>query len=129
MCAQVLEFAKTQTRRTLDQAVDIFLLDRKSTGRGIASDTERTYKERLGAFTAWAEARGLQFMDEVDADAIDHFFVHLRDERKNPRTGEPLGDNTIRDYFLSLCAWFNALHKRGAIRDGCRCAVSSSEVH
>ncbi len=80
MCSQVLEFAKTKVRRTLDDAVEIFLHDRKGTVRGIASDTERTYKERLGAFTAWAEARGLQFMDEVDADAIDHFFVYLRDE-------------------------------------------------
>ncbi len=114
MCAQVLEFAKTQTRRTLDQAVDIFLLDRKSTGRGIADDTERTYRERLGAFRAWAENRGLQFIDEVDADAIDNFFIHLRDERKT-RTNNPLSDNTVRDYFLTLRAFFSALHRRGTI--------------
>jgi len=54
MCAQVMEFAKTQTRRTLDQAVEIFLPDRKGTGRGIAPDTEQTYKARLGIFTSWA---------------------------------------------------------------------------
>jgi len=63
----------------------------------------------------WAAGRGLEHIDEVDADTVDAFFVHIRDERKNSRTGEPLGDNTIRDYFLSLRAFFNALHKRGTI--------------
>jgi site-specific recombinase XerD len=113
--AQVLEFSKTQTRRTLEEAVEVFIIDRKSTGRGIAPDTERTYRERFKTFVTWAAGRGLDHIDEVDADTVDAFFVHLRDERKNPRTGEPLGDNTIRDYFLSLRAFFNALHKRGTI--------------
>jgi len=115
MCAQVLEFARTQARRTLNDAVEIFLRDRKGTVRGIAEDTERTYRERLGAFTAWAAGRGLEHIDEVDADAVDEFFVYLRDGKKNPRTGEPLRDGTIRDYFLSLRAFFNALHARGTI--------------
>jgi integrase len=115
MCAEVLEFSKTQERRTLEKAVDIFLRDRQGTGRGIAPDTEATYKGRLGTFTTWAESKGLNFIDEVDADVVDEFFLHLRNERRNPRTGEPLGDNTIRDYFLSLRAFFSALHKRGTI--------------
>jgi site-specific recombinase XerD len=115
MCAQVLEFTKTQVRRTLDEAVEIFLRDRKGTLRGIADDTERTYRERLGTFTAWVAGRGLEHIDEVDADAVDEFFLHLRNERRNPRTREPLSDNTIRDYFLSLRAFFAALYKRGAI--------------
>jgi integrase/recombinase XerD len=115
MCSQVLEFAKTQIRRTLDDAVEIFLRDRKGTVRGIADDTDRTYRERLGAFTAWATGRGLQHIDEVDADVIDSFFIHLRDERRNSRTGAPLSDSTVRDFFLSLRAFFNALHRRGTI--------------
>jgi site-specific recombinase XerC len=112
---QVLEFTRTQTRRTLAEAVEVFMRDRQSTGRGIADDTEQTYRERLGVFQVWAAGRGLEYVDEVDADGVDGFFIYLRDERKNPMTGQPLGDNTIRDYFLSLRAFFNALHKRGAI--------------
>ncbi len=115
MCSQVLEFAKTQIQRTFDDAVEILLRDRKGTVRGIADDTDRTYRERLGAFTAWAAGRGLQHIDEVNADVIDSFFIHLRDERRNSRTGAPLSDSTVRDFFLSLRAFFNALHRRGTI--------------
>jgi site-specific recombinase XerD len=112
---QVLEFTRTPIRRTLTEAVEVFMRDRKSTGRGIADDTERTYRERLGAFQVWVAGRGLEHIDEVDADTVDSFFIYLRDERKNLRTGVPLSDNTIRDQFLSLRAFFNALYKRGTI--------------
>ncbi len=115
MCAEVLEFSKTQERKGLEKAIDIFLRDRKGTMRGIADDTERTYRDRLQRFTTWAAGRGLEFIDEVDADVIDDFFIHLRDEYRNPRSGERLSDNTIRDYFLSLRAFFTALYKRGTI--------------
>jgi hypothetical protein len=44
MCAEVLEFTRTKARRSLEDAVEIFLRDRKSTVRRIAEDTERSYE-------------------------------------------------------------------------------------
>lgn len=113
--AQVLEFRPAQKQYTLEEAVQVFLKDRKSTMRGIADDTEETYKVRFKVFNVWAKGRGLTHIDEVDADVVDDFFIYLTDERKNARTGEPLSDNTRRDYYLSLRAYFRALHERGAI--------------
>lgn len=113
--AQVLEFRPAQKRYTLADAVEVFIKDRKSTMRGIAKDTEDTYNVRFKVFNTWAAGRGLTHIDEVDADAIDDFFIYLTDERKNARTGEPLKDNTRRDSFLSLRAFFRALHERGSI--------------
>lgn len=110
-----LEFRPAQKRYTLEDAVQVFLKDRKSTMRGIAKDTEDTYEVRFGVFNAWAASRGLTHIDEVDADVVDDFFIYLTDERKNARTGEPLSDNTRRDYYLSLRAYFRALHERGTI--------------
>jgi hypothetical protein len=60
-------------------------------------------------------SHGHHYIDTVDADAIDAFFVYLRDERRNCITGKPLSDTTVRDYFLALRAVLNALHKRGTI--------------
>lgn len=113
--AQVLEFRQAQKRYTLEDAVEVFIKERKSTMRGIADDTEDTYKVRFKVFNEWAAGRGLTHIDEVDADVVDDFFIYLTDERKNRQTGEPLSDNTRRDYYLSLRAYFRALQERGAI--------------
>lgn len=112
LCSRVLELTKTHVRWTRDDAVEIFLRDRKRTVRRIASDRRGPTRKGSGGVTAWASGRGLQYVDEVDADIVDSIFGYVREGRMRLRTGEPLSGNSIRDNFLSSRAFFNARHKR-----------------